>query len=520
MSALTNPGAFRFLDFAFFPHQRRLERQGAPVQLSSRALDILRVLTDRPGEVVSKRDLLAEVWPHAVVDEGSIRFHMVALRRALGDGDGGAASSCIVTVPGRGYCFVGAGFRAAASQPEASDSALRIRLASPGWIVGRDLDVAEVLRRLDVQRCVSVVGAGGVGKSAVAAIAASLWRETYGGVIAFVDLSEVDEDAPDAVATVVAAALEVATVSGSPLTAVLDSLIRHPRLLMLDTCDAAIEGAAQVVAAILGAAPQALVLTTSREPLRVEGESVFRVKTLAVPPVEIGANAGLARAFPAVQLFVERAASQGRFELTDVAAPIVSNICRHLDGLPLAIEMAAGRVAAFGLRGVEEQLATDFALTWSGARTASPRRQTLKATLDWSFDRLLERERDALRLLAALTGPFSLEAALATGMNPADMMQAISELTAKSLLAIDDEAPGRYRMLEMTRTYARARSTVQGQERGQRSPRLGETVRSEPPTSTSQCPVAAGGTDDGEEALIRTTARSQLADRRRQSLAA
>jgi predicted ATPase/DNA-binding winged helix-turn-helix (wHTH) protein len=481
MPALISPESIRFLDFEFFPRQRRLDRKGAPVPLSSRALDILRVLTERPGEVVSKRDLLAEVWPHAVVDEGSIRFHMVALRRALGDGDG--ISSCIVTVPGRGYCFVGAG--SDAPHRGAPGNALPMRLAGPGWIVGRDLDVAEVLRRLDAQRCVTVVGAGGVGKSAVAALAAERWRASYGGGVAVVDLGEVEHDAADAVAAALAAELGLGPADSPPLAASLGALIRHPRLLLLETCEAAIEGTAEVVAAILRAAPQCFVLTTSREPLRVEGESLYRLKPLTVPPAAIGVTMGEAMAFPAVNLFVECATRLGHFELTDANAPLVARICRRLDGLPLALEMAAGRVAAFGLHGVEAQLATGFTLNWPGSRTACARQRTLQADLDWSYERLLDEEREALARLSTLAEPFSLEAALTAGMEPTSMMQAIAGLTAKSLLAIDEASPGCYRMLEITRMFAREKAARCAEDGRLRQVRPSSGARRESRTSPS-----------------------------------
>jgi predicted ATPase/DNA-binding winged helix-turn-helix (wHTH) protein len=461
MTALTISRTVRFLDFEFFPLLRRLERRGEPIQLSSRALDILRVLTDRPGEVVSKQELLDDVWPHAVVDEGSIRFHMVALRRALGEGDGDAAR-VIVTVPGRGYAFVGDGLGVAdevSATPR--ESTLRTRLASCGWIVGRDDDVAEVLRRLDAQRCVSLVGPGGVGKSAVAAQAAVRWREAVGGVVTFVDLEDSAVDAPEAVAAVLAAALGVASPGKSHVAAVLESLTHHRNLLVLETCEAAIEGVAEVAAAVLAAAPQTCLLATSREALRVEGESIYPLRPLTAPSSDIGESAALAMTFPAVQLFVDRAANQGHFELQDIDAPIVASICRRLDGLPLAIEMAANRIEAFGVRGVLAQVSTDLALTWPGSRTACPRHQTLKATLDWSYDLLRDLERTALLRLSMFAAPFSLDEALAAGLPAAEMLQAISSLTTKSLLAVEEDATGRYRLLEVTRAYARAKSAAQ-----------------------------------------------------------
>jgi predicted ATPase/DNA-binding winged helix-turn-helix (wHTH) protein len=476
MTAPTLPNSIRFLDFEFFPHQWRLEREGARVQLSSRALDILRVLISRPGEVVGKQELLERVWPHAVVDEGSIRFHMVALRRALGESEGDGGARVIVTVPGRGYCFVG-------TEPDGIDpphtasgaASPNSRLAASGWIVGRDGDVAGVLNRLHAQRCVSVVGAGGVGKSVLAAQAAVRWREATGGVTTFVDLSELAADTSGAVATAIAAALDGGAAGASPMAAILHHLAHRQTLLVVDTCDAAIEGAAQVAGAILAVAPHARLLTTSREALRIDEESIYRLKPLVPPALDIGENAAAALAFPAVQLFVERAASHGGGDLHDRDAPVVASICRRLDGLPLAIEMAAAQAAMFGVRGLQAQLSTASALDWPGTRNASPRRRTLRAVLDWSYDRLSERERIALCRLSTLENPFFRETALAAGRDPLEMAQAISGLIAKSLLAAEDGAAGDYAMLEVTRTYARAKLAAHRREKG-RGDRVQEWV--------------------------------------------
>jgi predicted ATPase/DNA-binding winged helix-turn-helix (wHTH) protein len=465
MTAANLPNSVRFLDFEFFPHQRRLERRGVRIHLSSRALDILRVLISRPGEVVGKRELLDQVWPNTIVDEGSIRFHMVALRRALEESEDDGGARVIVTVPGRGYCFVAAAPDGMDPPRTASqDIALWTRLASSGWIVGRDGDVAGVLNRLSAQRCVSVVGAGGLGKSVVAAQAAVRWREATGGVAAFVDLGDLAVDAPGAVAAAIAAAWVGFPVEASPMAAVLDHLTRRQTLLVLDTCDAAIEGAALVAAALLAAAPHARLLTTSREALRIDGESVYRLPPLPAPAPDMGESMAEARGFPAAQLFIERAASRGGVDLRDSDAPVVASICRSLDGLPLAIEMAAAQVTTFGVRGVQSQVSTALALNWPGSRTASPRHRTLKAILDWSFDRLPERERAALCRLSTLDSPFSLETALALGPDATEMAQAISSLTARSLLAAEEGATGRYTMFEVTRTYARTKLPGPGRE--------------------------------------------------------
>jgi predicted ATPase len=214
-----------------------------------------------------------------------------------------------------------------------------------------------------------------------------------------------------------------------------------------------------LAARILRGAPGVQILATSREPLRAKGEHVHRLPPLQTPRTSMGLTAAEALGFPAVRLFVERAAATlGAFELNDAGAPIVADICRKLDGIPLAIELAAGRVDAFGLRGLAAHLDDPLQLLTGGRRTALPRHRTMRAALDWGHDLLPERERAVLRRLAIFAGSFTLEAASAVAASTeiaAEVVECVANLVAKSLTAaeVGGGAPC-YRLLETTRAYA------------------------------------------------------------------
>ena len=463
--------SLRFGEFVFAPGLRRLERGGVVVEFSSRAMDILAVLTERPGEVIGKQELLARVWPDATVVEAALRFHMVALRRALGDGEGGARF--ITTVPGRGYCFVGAlkpepaGAEGGATPPRAAPRPLP---AHPTKVVGRDAVVEDLIRQLELQRFVTIVGPGGIGKTTVALLAAHDWVAARHGATVFTDLGDLDPANPECVAEALCAMLGVAPQGATARECVLDHLRPCEALVVLDTCEGVIGAAAQLAESLVAAAPDVRVLATSREALRAQGEIVHRIEPLAAPPPAIELTAKEALTYPAVQLFVQRvAANRAGFELSDADASIVAAICRELDGMALAIELAAGRVDAFGIRQVADQLATEFALTWPGRRTAVPRQQTLRAALNWSHELLDAADRTVFRRLSVLAGAFSLETAMAVCSDPplpqAEVIEALFSLVSKSLVRpVTEGSRNRYRLLDTTRAYARSKLDASGEE--------------------------------------------------------
>jgi len=468
----TPRASVRFGEFEFVPAQRSLERGGVRIELSSRAIEILAVLTERPGEVVTKRELMERVWPDTLVVEAALRFHMVALRKALGDGAGGGRS--ITTVPGRGYCFV-AGLQPGPAMAEADDSSIssgsRPLPALSARVVGRDAAVEELLSRLELQRFVTVVGPGGIGKTTAALTVAHRWAAEHGDTAVFVDLGDVAPDDEDGVAEALCATLGAGPQASSPMERALAQLQTSQALVVLDTCEGVIEAAARVAETLVATAPGVWVLATSRESLRAEGEFVYRIKPLPAPAADVELTAQAALAYPAVQLFAQRAAAHhAGFELSDEHASIAAAICRELDGMPLAIELAAGRVEAFGIQQVADLLATEFALTWPGRRTATPRQQTLRATLNWSHELLGPVERAVFRRLSVLAGAaFSLEAAMAVcgdDQTPrAEVAEALFSLVAKSLLrTVTDDFRTRYRLLDIARAYARGKLDASSEE--------------------------------------------------------
>lgn len=459
MQAAQTREVLSFGPFCLVANERLLTREGAPVMLSARALDVLIALLSRPNELVSKVELLARVWPDVTVEEGSLRFHVAGLRKALGDGKDGARY--IETLTGRGYCFVALVTRSS-DRVEARAPTAEFRHANlparPIGMVGRDDDVLELSNRLSAGRFVTIVGTGGIGKTTVAVAVGHHLIEAFGGAVLFVDLGMLHD--PALAATAVASMLGL-SVQSEDATPSLVAYLRDKRiLLILDTCEHLIEAVAALASHIFADAPRVHVLATSREALQVEAEHVYRLAPLACPPDDPGLTAAIARRFPATRLFVERAVASGAcLDLSDAEAVVVVSICRKLDGVALAIELAARRVEAYGLHQTAALLDQRLTLLWVGPRTAPPRQRTLQATLDWSYGLLSETERVVLRRLAIFVGHFTLDAALAVAasatVDQAAVLGAIDSLVAKSMVGTRPVgAMMRYRLLDTTRAYA------------------------------------------------------------------
>jgi predicted ATPase/DNA-binding winged helix-turn-helix (wHTH) protein len=446
-----------FGPFRLFPAARRLERDGKLLNLGSRALDILIILAERAPEIVSKKDLFSAVWPGVTVDEGALRFHIANLRKALGDGQ--SNTPYVTNVSGRGYCFVAPISRSgepgplpnSAPNPVANLPARLMRM------VGRDEIVEEISAQLAARRFVTIVGPGGIGKTTVAVWAGHALLPAFCSSVYFVDLGPLNHSSfvPRALASTLGLVID----SGYLIPNLIQFLKDKHMLLVLDSCEHVIEAVAELAESIVEDAPQVHILATSRESLRVEGEHVHRLFPLDFPQIEVGLTAAKAMTFPAVQLFVERViATWDRFALSDADAPIVAGICRKLDGIALAIELAAGRVEAHGIQGIASLLDNQFGLSWQGRRTALPRHQTLSATLDWSYGLLSDFERLVLRRLSVFVGIFTLEAAKFVGCGNeddcAEVVDALASLVAKSLVSADAAGPiTRYRLLDTTRAY-------------------------------------------------------------------
>lgn len=446
-----------FGPFRLFPKSRLLEKNGAPLQIGGRALDILVFLAERAGEVIDKRELIKRVWADVSVDEGSLRFHITTLRKALGDAGEGARY--VVNVPGRGYCFAAPLLQAApvedrSSRPAASPHALPAPLAK---MIGRDDAVERICSELADHRFVTIVGPGGIGKTSVALAAAHRERRAFDGRVSFVDFGALTD--ARLVPATIAAALGLTVNSDDPMPGLLTFLRSQRMLLVFDSCEHILDELAPLAERIVQQAPELHILATSRESFRTEGERVHRLFPLDCPPQREGLGIADILAYPASQLFVERIAeSLSEFELSEDDAPLVAEICRRLDGIALAIELAAGRVNAYGIAGTASLLDSRFSLLWRGRRTAIPRHQTLSAALAWSYDLLPPAESATLRGLSVFVGPFTLEAALAVasgqGISEPEAVETISNLLSKSLVATSPaERRLRYRLLDTTRAF-------------------------------------------------------------------
>src|SRR5229473_5732949 len=438
--------------------ERVLRRDGQVLPLGGRALDILIYLADRPGEVIAKQELMDHVWSDVTVEEGSLRVHVAAIRKALGDGQFG--NRYIANIKGRGYSFVGSVVSLSAGTESRNakfphQGRLPVR---PIMMIGRETVVSEVSDKLRNERFVTLLGPGGIGKTTIALAVGRAATEEFGGEVYFVDLECLTD--PRHVAGAVATSLGVALKSKDPGLELVDLVRSRKLLVILDSCEHVIEAVALVAEQLYRETEQVYLLTTSRESLKVEGEHCYRVLPLDYPPDGSEQTAHAVLRYPAVQLFVRRVAARaGSVVLTDEEAPLVAEMCRKLDGLPLAIELAAGQVAALGLKNTVARLVSRPELLRLNHRTTVPRHRTLKATLDWSYDLLSDAERIVFRRIAPFVGHFTLEGARYVagehGSVDAEIFDAIAGLVEKSLIVTRlDDGQQWYRLLDTTRAYA------------------------------------------------------------------
>ncbi|MDI7864850.1 helix-turn-helix transcriptional regulator [Rhizobiaceae bacterium n13] len=467
--AASTPPCIRIGPFCLYPAERRLLKNGRPVALGSRALDILTVLIENAGRVVTKQQLIAHVWQNVTVDEGCLRVHIANLRKVLGDGRDNARY--IANVAGRGYSLVvpvgGSGHHAEVeATTEGRDASALPRHLSP--LIGRDQDIGEVCKLMAALQMVTLCGPGGVGKTKVALAVATRIGNLFPDGVRFLDLGA--QTGADAVSDILAAGLELAPNLADPTKAILACLRDKKMLLVLDCCEHVVEPAAALAESICREAPGVAVLATSREQLRVEGEHVYQLGSLGVPPEDAIISADNIRDYPSAQLFLDRAVAAGYCpDLTDDDANTVADICRRTDGIALALEFAAGRVAMLGLRATAALLGSRLNLQWKGRRTAMSRHQTLAATLDWSYELLSDLEAAVLRSLSLFPASFDLEdachvAADRQGVAPRDVVEALGQLVIKSLVVADTRAStARYRLLVATRTYSRVKLVEAGE---------------------------------------------------------
>jgi predicted ATPase/DNA-binding winged helix-turn-helix (wHTH) protein len=456
--------AIEFGRFRILPHRRELLVEGRPLELGQRAFDVLIVLIEASGVVVSKDTLMERVWPDRIVDENALQAQISALRRAFG-----ADRDLIRTIAGRGYQFTGAihGVLTSPDPQQATTTAVPISTSARAptnlpelvsELIGRDVELEAIVDIGASHRLVTLTGAGGIGKTRLGFEAARHLLPRFADGVWAIELAPLSDPELVAVAVATGLGLELTSGTASPLS-VATALGSKQLLVLLDNCEHVVDAAAQMAEALLRANPAVRVIATSREPLRAEGEWVYPVPPLAVP-TEGGVDGEDPLRYGAVLLFIERArATAPHFSPDASDAAAIAGICRRLDGIPLAIELAAARAAALGIEGVAARLDDRFRLLAGGHRTALPRHQTLRATLDWSYDLLTEPERVVLRRLAVFAGGFTLQAASVVAADDeiaaSEVVDCLANLVTKSLVTAEGSgAMIRYRLLETTRAYA------------------------------------------------------------------
>jgi predicted ATPase/DNA-binding winged helix-turn-helix (wHTH) protein len=427
--------SYRFGAVEVRPSERALLVEGKPAAVGARAFDVLMALIDHRDRVVSKNELLDMVWPGLVVEENNLQVQVSSLRKVLG-------AQSVATVPGRGYRFT--------LEPEIEEAASRALPARrhnlPAQLtsfIGREAEIAEVRQCLAAQRLVTLTSVGGTGKSRLSLQVASQVVEEFADGAWFVELAPVADErrVPHAVASV----LGVKEEAGRP---VIEALVKYVGdreiLVILDNCEHVVRACAELAKQLLQAGARVKILASSREQLRVAGEAIYPVGALDEAE--------------AMRLFVDRTvAVQPSFEVTTQNSRHVQEICRRLDGLPLAIELAAARMRAMSVETIAARLNECFRVLTGGDATALPRQQTLRASIDWSYDLLGIPERVMLRRLSVFAGGWTLEdaEAVASGgdLEPADVLDLLTHLVDKSLVEFDRKA-GRYRLLDTVRQYA------------------------------------------------------------------
>ncbi len=461
--AIQDDASFAFGSFRLVPNQRILLEDGEKVALGSRALDVLIVLVEHAGQVVTKRELTSRVWPSTVVGEGSLKVAVAELRKVLRDDRD--ARRFVVNVPGRGYMFVApvmhepheAGMTAA-MPPAATLPCLPTRL------IGRDAVVPALVASLQSHRLVSIVGPGGIGKTLVSLAVAERFDDSFEGDVHFVDLGAISD--PGFVAAAVARALGVAVHSEDVAAELATALRGRNAMVVMDCCERVLDATGALLERLLAALPGIRFLATSREPLRVVGEVVHRLEPLTCPDGKRPLSASEAMSYSAVRLFVERAlASSQRFRFDDADVPLVVAVCTRLEGIPLSIELAATRVDAYPLRDLLALLEDRLRLLRLERRGAQPRHASLWDTLDWSYGLLSRDEQTLFRRLSVFPGGFALASAAGVVGDDVDAVGVMGGLIAKSLVLADDAASARYRLLDTTRAYAGQQLDVAGEGR-------------------------------------------------------
>jgi predicted ATPase/DNA-binding winged helix-turn-helix (wHTH) protein len=442
---------YAFAGFQLYPRQRALTLGAELIAIGSRAFDLLHHLVSHAGTVVSSSALMRSTWPGITVEEANLRVQMSIVRKVLSQCE--EAQRAIETVPLQGYCFIlPVRHRPNAIEAEGAERPHRNTLpARLNSIIGREDAIKVIGAGLEAHQLVTITGPGGIGKTTTAIAAADQYAEHSQGMVSFVDLSQASDEA-SAVSTVLEAlGLDVTC---NPFVALCEYLQNRSVLLILDTCEHIVEAIARLTEDLLSRCSDLKILVTSREALRATEEWTHRLPPLTFPEEGQDVRDENKDDYSAIALFVDRVCSSMRFELQTGDLAVIGEICRRLDGIPLALEFAADRVVDLGLRGVAAHLDDRFKILTRGRRTALPRHRTLSATLDWSHSLLSKYEQRLLRHLVSLGGPFTAERALAGGDGFERSPEALSGLYEKSFLTVNTrEGAPIYHLLDTVTAY-------------------------------------------------------------------
>jgi predicted ATPase len=439
--------------FRLSQRRRQLVGPNGLLPLGSRAFDVLMALIERRDRLVSKDELMDIVWPDVVVEDNNLQVQISALRKAIGDGDR-------VTGDVRSAAE-------AATAPEAPNPPHRPpRFPTDGNVpneitplIGREADLATIMELLGKGRLVTLAGAGGIGKTKLALVAGRTAMPLFPDGVWLVELAPLSD--PQLIANTIAAALEIEeTPRRSPADSLLSALRDRKLLLILDNCEHLVEPVADLGAQLLRRCGGVSILVTSRESLGLDGENILRLLPLTVPDPAAGLSAEACLAHSGIRLFVDRArGADQRFQITDATAPIVADICRRLDGIPLALELAAARLPLLGLEALRARLADRFSLLIGTKRIPVERHRKLRSTIEWSHSLLPETDRLVLRRLGVFADGFTLEAAQHVVGLPEiadwDVLSGIESLLQRSLLTTGpDLNRPRHRLFESMRDFA------------------------------------------------------------------